>query len=400
MSNTGGVSAEYRCYSKFIYNHGQKPSLTRATDSKISSVLHRFYPMLIIFDGALNNIMWMCEDICLPFIYMVMITLVIDMLSLCETSASSGKSVFGKISTLWLGMIGFVVLLYSFLYYVVTVYQDLDQYEPPTLDDIVILLESVIDKLETIRKETVSRTLRIRTWLDVLKFAIFLTPIQYVLMRYLSVRDYALGVVVCCLLVHSIWFQSTFRLFWRVLATRIAYFSVLSIFHDRKQIIYSPLIDPSTVNEKTSATIFVPYAQPMHKMSGNKLQLELLKLYPLNNVINGISKMPCPGVIAINIYIVHENQRKWKPNNVWEPKLLPYEKPKYCIELNGHLNACKSPWEYQESLAEDWEWLDDCWKPSEWAYSDSDWNVIGHNDSLEAYTRTKIWRRRVFKVFK
>lgn len=400
MSSSLETGTEYHCHSKFVYNHGQKPSLTRVTNSKISSTLYRLYPLLIIVDGALSNVMWICDDICLPFIYVVMISLFVNMLSLTDPSQSFKTTNCGMILTLWLGMMAGISLLLSFSFYVVTVYQDLEQYEPPTLDDIVIVLESVVDKLDTMRREGLHHMLKMKTWLDTINLALILTPVQFVSMKCFSIRDYTLLIVISCMLYHSNWFQSTIRLFWRVLATRKLYFMAKSMF-DNQNIIYAPLIDGKTANEKTNATIFLPFPKTPSKLGGNKLQLELLRLHPLGKEIDNVHKISTSDTcIAINEFIIHENQRKWKPYNTWQPKLLSYEAPKFCMQLNECLHACKSPWEFQESLPTDWEWLDDCWRPSGWKYFDSCWKSTGSNDSLEAYTRTKVWRRRAFKVFK
>lgn len=231
MKNKGDKEKAYRCHAKFIYNHGQKPTLTFVTPGNVSSVLYRFYPLLIIFDGALNNIMWICDDICQPFIHLVMIYLVINLLSLLDLdNGSLNKLRIGSIFTLWLGIMSGLSLFYAFAYYVLTVYQDLRDSEPPTLDDIVIALESVVDKLATMRSEVLGRAVDVSRWKNLTRLAILFTPIHYFLMRQVTIRTYVMWMTFIALLYHSTWFQCTMKLCWRVHAVRQAYYAITSFY--------------------------------------------------------------------------------------------------------------------------------------------------------------------------
>lgn len=118
----------------------------------ISSTLFHAYPLLLIFDNALANIMWLSDDKCLTFIYLTSIWLTISFFIPVETEASHFLP-FTKILRLWLGIISGAFLFLSFMYYIVSLIASLRDTEPPTLDEIVVLLESVLDKLEVLRNE-------------------------------------------------------------------------------------------------------------------------------------------------------------------------------------------------------------------------------------------------------
>lgn len=399
MKNKGDKEKAYRCHAKFIYNHGQKPTLTFVTPGNVSSVLYRFYPLLIVFDGALNNIMWICDDICQPFIHLVMIYLVINLLSLLDLdNGSLNKLRIGSMFTLWLGIMSGLSLFYAFAYYVLTVYQDLRDSEPPTLDDIVIALESVVDKLATMRSEVLGRAVDVSRWKNLTRLAILFTPIHYFLMRQVTIRTYVMWMTFIALLYHSTWFQCTMKLCWRVHAVRQAYYAITSFFDDqRKNYRLSTLIDAQTAISFCSNVKYVPRTDSLKMLRGHRLQLQLQKLYPWTEPIIGKSKnLQSLDNIAVIDFTIQENQRKWRDEG-WTSRMLSYEKPHFCMRIGDQVVASKSPWEFQEGLPAGWEWLDDCWRPIGWVYSDSNWVVTGERDSLESFTRTKTWKRRIFK---
>lgn len=57
-SKASVLSENKKFKARFIHNHGQKPSFIQITPPMISSVLFHAYPLLIIIDNALANIMW------------------------------------------------------------------------------------------------------------------------------------------------------------------------------------------------------------------------------------------------------------------------------------------------------------------------------------------------------
>ncbi|QLQ81519.1 hypothetical protein HG537_0F02800 [Torulaspora globosa] len=387
----------FRCRARFVYNHGQKPTLTFVTPSSLSSVLYRLYPLLIIVDGALSNAMWVCEDRCLPFIHLVMVCLMVNLLTFTEQSAGTSWVSLRGLFMCWLGLMSAFVLLVSFAYYVLTIYQDLRDSEPPTLDDIVIVLESVIDKLGTMRAEVLGKLPDTRNWINLLKLALLFTPIHYLLIKMVTIRTYVMWMTILAMLYHSTWFQCTLKLFWRVYPVRKAYYRLTSLFGNNRHIQRSPLIDAQTAIDLCHAFSYIPRTDSIAMVTGHRLQLHLQKLYPWSESIPTTSKQHTtqPHITVVDLTI-YENQRKWKDHG-WSSRMLSYEKPSFCMKINDRLMACNSPWQFQETLPADWTWLDDCWRPIGWIYSDTNWRATGDRDSLESFTRTKIWKRRAFK---
>lgn len=204
------------CHANFIYHHGQKPSLTYVTPATVSSALHRMYPLLLIADATLSNLMWICEDLCLPFIQLVMVLMVVNFL--CEDVRTDISHLF----QFWLGLMSLFFLAFSVVYYMLTIYQDLRyESEPPTVDDIVIVLESVVDKLTTIQRESLYVNKK-----RALQLAILFTPLHWGLLSIVSIKNYCMGFTLVCILYHSNWFQCTIKLFWRLLLTRTAYYKL------------------------------------------------------------------------------------------------------------------------------------------------------------------------------
>lgn len=389
----------YRCHAKFIYNHGQKPTLTFVTPGKVSSALYRFYLPLIVVDGTLNNIMWICDDICLPFIHLVMIYFIINMLSLGDLDGRSLENLkVGTIFTLWLGVMAAALLLYTFAYYVLTVYQDLRDSEPPTLDDIVIVLESVLDKLATIRSEVLGRAVDVKRCRNLTRLVFIFTVLHYLLMRLVTVKTYVVYITFAALLYHSTWFQCTLKLFWRVYPVRQAYYAISSLFEREQSNIRLPkLIDAQTAIDFCPSVHYVPRTDSLKLLRGHRLQLQLQKLYPRTAPISGKKpSLVSHEDIAIIDFTISENQRKWRDEG-WSSKMLSFERPSFCMSIGDQVVGCKSPWEFQEGLPAGWEWLDDCWRPIGWVYSDSNWVVTGEKDSLDSFTRTKVWKRRIFR---
>lgn len=387
----------FRYQAKFIYNHGQKPSLTFVTPSNLSSVLYRLYPFLIVVDGALSNIMWVCQDRCLPFIHLVMICLVINLLSFAEPNEDRSWLSPSSIFCFWLGIMSALVLPFNFAYYVLTVYQDLRESEPPTLDDVVIVLESVLDKLGTMRAEVLGRVVDTRNWVNLVKLTLFFTPIHYLLMKTLTIRTYVMWMTVLAMLYHSTWFQCTLKLFWRVYMVRKVYYGLLLFFGNDRNIQLSPMMDAQSAIDFCHSFKHIPRTDSIATLRGQRLQLQLQRLYPWSEPILPLrSSQLTHQTITVIDFTIYENQRKWKDRG-WSSIMLTYEKPSFCMKIDGHTVACKSPWEFQEGLPADWTWLDDCWRPIGWVYSDTNWVATGEKDSLESFTRTKIWKRRAFK---
>ncbi|GAV51892.1 hypothetical protein ZYGR_0AF03630 [Zygosaccharomyces rouxii] len=369
------------CRAHFIYHHGQKPSLTFVTPATMSSALHRMYPLLLIADATLSNLMWICDDLCLPFVHSVMVLMVVNFL--CEDV----KADFSHIAQAWLGIMSLFFLAFSVVYYILTLYQDLHfDSEPPTVDEIVIVLESVVDKLATIQHEVLHVN-----WKRALQLAVLFTPLHWGLIKLVSIKHYCMGFTLMCILYHSNWFQCTIKLFWRILLTRQVYYGLEKFFEGNFRFSKKP-VDPFRAISQNDHTYRMALPHDVKALRGHKLQFQLQKLFswdePLGSYENGADLM----IIELEI---NENQRKWQADG-WTARMLPYERAKYSMELGGNLSTCHSPWQFQEHDLKNWSWLDDCWRPTTWVYSDSKWNFKGLHDSLECCTRTRTWKRRIY----
>lgn len=373
------------CHANFIYHHGQKPSLTYVTPATVSSALHRMYPLLLIADATLSNLMWICEDLCLPFIQLVMVLMVVNFL--CEDVRTDISHLF----QFWLGLMSLFFLAFSVVYYMLTIYQDLRyESEPPTVDDIVIVLESVVDKLTTIQRESLYVNKK-----RALQLAILFTPLHWGLLSIVSIKNYCMGFTLVCILYHSNWFQCTIKLFWRLLLTRTAYYK-LEEFLDGKFPFWMKPVDLSKAINNSEYTYRMALPHDVKILRGYKLQFQLQKLFPWDKKLHDHEVGDDLLIIEVEI---DENQRKWQANG-WTARMLPYERPKYSIKIGGNISMCSSPWQLQESNLKDWSWLDDCWRPTIWYYFDSNWNFKGLHDSLECCTRKRTWKRRVYYLRK
>ncbi|EDO18603.1 hypothetical protein Kpol_1048p34 [Vanderwaltozyma polyspora DSM 70294] len=395
-------NAKYR--AKFIHNHGQKPSLTMITPSSLIGSLYRLYPLLIITDCALSNLMWICDDLCLPFVYLVTFTLAVNILEPMDSIGDGSlwrQWNFNQVKeyavNTWFGLTSVMFLFFSFIYYVQSVYHDISHTEQPTLDDIIVVLESVLDKLETVRKEVLMHGLQINGWLSLIKTILIMTPIQLILMKYISVKLYTILSVLVLGLYHSTWFQATFKLFWRILLVRKFYYYFYYIFN-KNCISKFPILDLFDLIKHEDLIISLPFTKTLKGLEDNRLKLFIQKLYPQDSSFKGLTKdWQNKNSIKILDVKIQENQRKWHPDG-WTSKLVSYERSPYSIEINNKIYSALAPSDMGKLIPEGWQWLDNEWHCTVWSYSNTDWEFTGLNESLEGCTRSKIWSRRLFHL--
>ncbi|KAL3235329.1 Peroxisomal membrane protein PEX32 [Nakaseomyces bracarensis] len=429
-------------HAKFINSHGQKPSLTLVTPSMLSMTLAKVYPLLVIVDAALDNLMWICEDRCLPFLYVVMIYLSTNMFSWSWEDPVLGSQVT-NVMLLWVEVLSSAFLFFATSYFISSVYYSMSSSEPPTVDDIIINLESLLDKLETLRNEImfrrwfktpVSKYSMLRIFA---RLALVLTPLHYVMMRVISVQMYTRALVLFALFYHSDWVQVTLRLCWRLLFVRTLYFKIFTYIFGEEYTIFGfnakfalrTLTTEQMVKLTPNVQIQVPLPiATLKKMNeSNLLELFLLRFVAAksNDIISmdsenkdtKISEFDITGsgdkinsvvnksdnaVIVIKEIYVFENQRKWKYEG-WQPKLLPYERKMYTTNCNNKFldpsaYSVPSIVEVEKELPTGWSWVEKNWEKSSWVYSDTDWNITGTRDSLEGYTRSRVWKRKIFKL--
>ncbi|KAI8392111.1 Integral peroxisomal membrane peroxin [Nakaseomyces glabratus] len=431
-------------HAKFINSHGQKPSLTLVTPVMLSMSLAKIYPLLIIADAALDNLMWICEDPNLPFLYVVLTYLSLSLYSWSWEYPVAGSQM-ANIILLWLELSSGVFLLFAASYFISSVYYNISTSEPPTVDDIILNLESLLDKLETLRNEIMFRRWfkkpisKVKMLQIFVRLVLVLTPVHYVLMKVITVHNYSKFLILFALFYHSDWMQVVLRLCWRLLIVRRFYFRVFNyIFGDE----YTLLGNNSKFGLKTlnlqhimhlTSNWYLQIPLPLNavtKMKENHL-LEILLLRYLNknskalenddNIIKEFDSKTTADVVPkenttdesattsynsskvkIKEIVVFENQRKWKYKG-WISKMLPYERPQFTTNCNNKYNdpgayITESPEQLDLQVPPDWSWIEKEWTVSSWVYSDTDWNVTGTMDSLEGYTRSRIWKRKMFTL--
>ncbi|CAI1923499.1 hypothetical protein SEUBUCD650_0D03760 [Saccharomyces eubayanus] len=407
-SKASVLSENKKFKARFIHNHGQKPSFIQITPPMISSVLFHAYPLLIIIDNALANIMWLSDDKCLPFIYLTSIWLIISSFIPTEINASQ-VSPFNKLLSLWLGFISGIFLFLSFMYYVISLVTSLREAEPPTLDEIVVLLESVLGKLEVLRDE-LNVWKKLKTSFNgvnkkcsdkrlFLRLFLFGTIFQTIIIRYISVGAYVRFFIISALVYHSTSFQATLRLFWRFTLVRSFYHMGIKNFKISNWLsnclrMYQIII----LTENSS--IIVPLKEFLPILLQNKKDEDHIKILQLLNEQRNFEDR---GLKILEIE-VHENQRKWRRNKHWSTLLLPYERQNFSIEIknadgSSTMRSCLSTHDLdKEELPNDWHWIINDWDGADWVYSDSSWKETGRYDSLESFTRSRRWRRRLFHL--
>ncbi|SCU84733.1 LADA_0D03466g1_1 [Lachancea dasiensis] len=386
--------------ARLVQKHGQQESLTFTTAPQVSWTLHKLYPFLLILDGFLNNLMWCCEDVCLPFIYLVLMILAVNL----STTPNWQVGFLATVINTWFGLMSLALLVLSSLYFIVSVLRELRQDEPPTLDDIVVTMENVNYKLDKIRQDVAALFGLQRRNISAL--ILVSTPIHWAVTSYVySAHRYIQCWVIGLFVFHSSWCQTTMRLIWRSVYARQLWFLVCG----RQG--FAPYSASSAIGEGRQYKIIkeavsIPVSRDVARLPDSQLGVQL-RLHIKNS---GVDESIDPNLkssestesavtVMITGYEIDENQRKW-PLDGWTHNLLPYERTKFTLTAGPCWQEWVSPWEFQESLEKSWFWLDDGWTPHEWKYCDANWVGVGSDDSLACYTRSKCWTRRAFRILK
>ncbi|CEP61988.1 Pex32p LALA0_S04e05182g [Lachancea lanzarotensis] len=376
--------------ANLVQKQGQKAGLTYSTAPQVSWALNQLYPFLIIFDGLLNNLMWCCDDIWLPFIYLVLLTMVVNLGEVLDRYSNIIKALVAS----WLGLMSLVFVVLSYLYYISSVVHELKQEEPPTLDDIVVIMENVHYKLERMRDD-VGRISRIRKR-ELASLVLILMPLNWLVSTYMvSTQSYVKFLVTAGLIFHSSWCQCTLRLVWRSLFVRQVFFALYK--QQRTTLSKDPISDHYTVI-KDALDVAVPRELDLLDDLKHAMRLKQFVCEAISNGCDQLKGDPNYHWVKVLVveYRIYENQRKW-PLDGWTHNTLTYERTKYSTGQGSTLSRSLSPWEFQESLSPDWIWIEDGWKPHEWEYCDTEWNIKGPVDSLDCYTRTRTWVRSAFQ---
>ncbi|AMD19641.1 HCL510Wp [Eremothecium sinecaudum] len=375
-------------YAKFVHNHVQKSSLTFTTSPVVSKALSQFYPLLIVVDSVLNNLMWIQEDTSLGFIYLLLLCLSVKIL---EPSVDRSLWFYN-----WVAFVSLSFLVCSVIYNIHSTIRDMKKDEAPTVDDIMIVLESVIDKLDRMRIEIVGVGLRKRlvanSW-AITKLMLVLMPFHWIILKMLSPINYLMMFLALAATYHSAWFQSTLKLCWRSLHVRMLYYKLWS--YDPSNAWCTKPVQYEVLSEE-----HIPFPKVPENLTGAKLQLHVQNALTEEDISWSDRELsPDMNYARVEVVQFHisENERKW-PVDGWTGTMLPYERQHYSLTLDPLHRDSPSPWKLQEELSPEWWWMDDNWTKSAWKYTDSEWNYLGDSDSVGCYNRWREWKRKAFKI--
>ncbi|CCH59271.1 hypothetical protein TBLA_0B04340 [Henningerozyma blattae CBS 6284] len=276
---------EAKLEQKYIHNKV-------VTDPEISAALARIYPLLIIINTTLDNILWICNDHCLPFIYLLAIEICLTPLDHSRNikNITSYSYRMWSILQTWFALMSLVFLSTSLCYYIVTVYNDLKKLEAPTSEDILIALNSMTEKLKVLKVETL-RGYSINMNKLIVYFFIFI-PIQIFLNNSVFSEKYLRLFALSFLFFHSSWVQTTIKIFWRLTITRYIYFAFYYLLNPfafkcrwpsiKGLNIYISKISPNAIAD-------LPFPESFEILSNIEEQIALLKTYPRIDTNNSIS---------------------------------------------------------------------------------------------------------------
>ncbi|CCE64669.1 hypothetical protein TPHA_0I01650 [Tetrapisispora phaffii CBS 4417] len=389
---------------RFVIPHTQKSSLTMITPNELTKTLFKFYPILIMLECTLNYALWINDDLCLPFIHLILFCLISELFnksneeqtylqySILEVLSKNIAFLFKR----WIGLVSACILLCSSFYYISTVYEDINSYEKPTLDDIVIVLESVLNKLEIIKNESLGKRIRVSNFKTFVKLLFILTPLQFTIFKYISTTTYVTCFIILSLIYYSIWFQAMLKLFWRMIFVRRMYYFASSIFSNNNFPIGKTLCMEDVVKYEP-LKFQVPFSKTINLMEKSAAKEILLKLYPIASDLPKLKLdlSPSQSINIIELKII-EKQRRWGVDD-WDNYMLPSDGYTFSINVNDSPKKIENPIHLNILKTNDWEWLDDNWVISDWCYSDSNWNYIGNYESLETYTRFRLWKKRLYQ---
>lgn len=398
----------------------QKLSLTANTPFLVTAALYKLYPLLIIWDNLLNHLLWITNDTPLHILYLIICCLSIKYLLSEKLECLNFESFLTS-------LIGFITTSfnwYSFTYYINSVLiQIKDSEEAPTLEDIYFVLNKINEKNEIITNnllkiigttKTISGNSSNYKCFNLKKFVICilsLTPFQFLLFhfKFIDSEKYIVWLFVAVYLYNSSWVEVTGYLIWRIIWVRKIYYEFWNVNNKLQYITVKDYIILKSSCLKEVINIDLNELQNACDQEGAVFDLakEIRRIFNENgmddlyNVTQYkiiISEKYLSNKYEIIEIVIQQNERKWYPNN-WNNNLLSYERPSLLYYVsNNILKICdlKNLEDIETSLPLNWDWLENDWKYSRWIYSDTNWNCLGTEDSLNAYTRTRIVKRLIF----
>lgn len=331
------------------------------------------YPVLLLLDNCLNNILWLNNTHYHYFNNVILLILSLNFLIADRTSQS-----LYSILILWVGLLSTELLIMSIVYYCITLSNDLETDEPPTLEDIFNLIDAITHKLHILKEESIVSKLQIDSKLSIIIIVGVTSIIQWALMSCIAVKRYVISYLIFCSIYHSDWVQATLRLLWRSGYIRNV-IHLVDRFKKKRPI--KSLKDLISIQE----------------IKSNESRLKVSDLEIMESYMDIIHLEQTDSVKVLELTI-WENQRKWNGKG-WFTKLFSYERGPFSIFDAGQtVLDCKAPLKFEDGLFDGWTWLDKKWEINDWVYFDSCWNLVGSKDSLQCYTRSRKWVRRILQL--
>ncbi|CAB4253658.1 similar to Saccharomyces cerevisiae YBR168W PEX32 Peroxisomal integral membrane protein, involved in negative regulation of peroxisome size [Maudiozyma barnettii] len=391
-------------YAQFVTQINQRIPLIMTTPLPVLKGLSDLYPLLIIIDNILSTLLWTTDDSPLIFVNMMMVCLSIRYLFIPNNLIITETCVQHMLLD-YLGLLCTSFLMCSTGYYLHTVIMETRNSEPPTVDDIVILLENVEHKLHVIKKEALNlfvinnyrvlfQWLTLATFIQVLIFKFHLLP-------YINdTKSYLIVAFITVSIFHTRTIQGLLQILWRLQYLRIVYFwwrGPHDKFYSIKNL--APLAYFNMIiSNQSYITVKLTIQNTEELIKIETLRNRLIELYEQEENIPQMTEISTPS-LTFNIMkiCVKENQRKWQ-NGAWTEKTLSYERSNFTIVSPfGTVFNSDNPLNYETNVPPNWIKLDEMWNKSPWTYGDGNWQVIGSKDSTECFTRTRSWSFRIFQ---
>ncbi|SMN19577.1 similar to Saccharomyces cerevisiae YBR168W PEX32 Peroxisomal integral membrane protein, involved in negative regulation of peroxisome size [Maudiozyma saulgeensis] len=391
-------------HASFVTHINQRIPLIMSTPLPVLKGLSDIYPLLIIIDNILSTLLWTTDDSGTIFVNMVMICLSIRYL-IIPTKLNLTEITSQYVLLDYLGLLCSSFLFCSIGYYFHTVISETRNSEPPTVDDIVMLLENVENKLHVIKKQVLNlfmidsykiffQWLTLATFIQVLIFRLHFIP-------YIDdTKSYLILAFILSSIFHTRTCQGLLQLLWRIKAVRIAYFwwrgSNDKLYSVKRltPLAYFNMI----ISDKSYITVTLTIHNTDELTKIETLRNRLIELYEQGEHSTQQTEMSTPS-LTFNIIklTVQENQRKWGGIN-WTGETLSYERTNFIINSPfGTIFNSDNPLNYDTTFPGNWIKLDETWNKSPWTYQDGNWGIIGSKDSPECFTRSRTWSLRIFQ---
>ncbi|CCD24242.1 Pex32p NDAI_0C05830 [Naumovozyma dairenensis CBS 421] len=386
-------------FSDIHPHHDQVISIPLATSIKASKKyipsimtisMSNIYPFLIIIDNCLNRILWLHNTHYHYFNYVIFI-----FLSMKYFLQETVRFKFDDILTAWLGLVSTIILCTSILYYIVALFHDLKTADPPTIEDIINQIDSITNKLRILQRESFFSSRKSYSVTSICKIITISSVIQWILIKWISItiQKYVLICVIASVCYHCDWVQYTLKLIWRITLVR-------NIYH-WDDIIWKKWFGGAPVTNLETLIKYTDNRQPHREEQEPGINESfVIKDWYIDldhyHHVDQENENAEPKILKILEIIIWENQRKWLHLG-WLTKLFPYERGQFSIvknqEGNEHID-CNNPLSF-EQVDDHYKWLEDSWQIDDWIYSTSSWEYVGLSDSIECYTRSRPWKRKV-----